>query len=280
MSKTDVSHYYELKPDGSVVGAYGATLKEARERKLYASATMALKSIANVGLDIWIRGNLLDSVIENPKGPLETVESYKERINGIADERRIGAANFGTALHNALEHYPLPCNDPEVAAYYDACVPWLKANVSEVLGNEVMLADPDIGFAGKTDMVYRDHAGIAWIVDFKSNTFKKTKTGRWAKPSFYSSWVRQLAFYARCWQKKYGELPRVVSLAINSVEPTEPVAKFWTIEEQEQGMDEFLCAAYLYSCEKDHWPSKAWRLTETESRQAKDPIDVQVNLVE
>lgn len=590
-SQTDTSHYYQLNADGSVESAYGASLKEAREKGLFASATMALKMVANPGLDIWIRNNLLETVINNPRGPMESEEQYKERIQNLAETKRTEAADFGSRLHNALENYPLHCNDPLVADHYKACLPWLKANVSFVKGNEVMLAHKPMGFAGKTDMVYQDHAGVAWIVDFKGlavdtpiptptgwtsmgelrvgdtifgadgkpccvtakssvfnrkcykitfddktsivsdhvhlwsvntwdkpadkvmsteqiyvahtarkakgkqgnlrirnalpleteeaslpidpyllgfwigdgcsrdgritigktkaglkawllgggysfkvyakddietltisglkkalsslgllggkqvplaylraskeqrlallrglmdsdgswntlrkqacfvssqrhirdavvelvnslgwkasthyhtvkvngveceayttafapfgmnpfltnsrnapqaqariegsnrcrlrnihsiesvdsvptqciqvdssdhlylagkqmvpthNTtgFKKTKTGKWAKPTFYQSWVRQLSFYAVCWQLKHGgELPRVVSLAINSGEPCEPVARIWTPEEQEQGFREFVCAAFLLSCEKDHWPSGPW----------------------
>ena len=201
MSKNDVSHFYRLLSSGEVESAYGASNKEAREGKLYASATMALKMVANVGLDIWIRGNLLDAVINNPRGPVESAEQYKERIANLSEVKRTDAADFGTALHNALEHYPLPCHDESVSSHYDACVPWLKANVSSVIGNELMMADSDIGFAGKTDMVFYNHAGEVCIIDYKSNKFKKTKTGRWAKPSFYQSWVRQLAFYARCYRK-------------------------------------------------------------------------------
>lgn len=263
MSKNDVSHFYRLLPSGVVESAYGASIKEAREGKLYASATMALKMVANVGLDIWIRGNLLDAVVNNPRGPVESVEQYKERIANLSEVKRTDAADFGTALHNALEHYPLPCNDENVSSHYEACLPWLKTNVAGIIGNELMMADRDIGFAGKTDMVFYNHAGEPVVCDYKSCTFKKTKTGKWAKPAFYQSWVRQLAFYARCYQKKHGgPLPRVVSLAINSGEPCEPVAKWWTVEEQEQGMNEFLCAAYLYSCDRDHWPAGLWELKE------------------
>ena len=160
MSKNDVSHFYRLLPDGAVESAYGASIKEAREGKLYASATMALKMVANVGLDIWIRGNLLDAVINNPRGPVESVEQYKERIANLSEVKRTDAADFGTALHNALEHYPLACQDDNVVGHYNACLPWLKANVASVIGNELMMADEDIGFAGKTDLVFFDHAGV------------------------------------------------------------------------------------------------------------------------
>lgn len=257
--QTDVSHYYRLNEDGTVSSAYGASLKEARDQKLFASATMALKMVANPGLEIWIRNNLIQTLIENPRGPMESPEQYKERVSNLAENKRIEAAEFGSKLHNALENYPSVCTDETVSAHYEACLPWLKANVAKVLGNEVMLAHKQMGFAGKTDMVYEDHAGQVWIVDFKTTGFKKTKTGKWAKPSFYQSWVRQLSFYAVCWQLKHGgPLPRVVSLAINSGEPCEPVARVWTEDEQEQGFNEFVCAAYLLSCEKDHWPSGAW----------------------
>lgn len=264
MSKTDVSHFYRLLPTGKVESAYGASIKEAREGKLFASATMALKMVANVGLDIWIRANLLDAMVNNPRNPsMESIEDYKQRIDEMSEVKRNTAAEFGTALHNALEHYPLPCQDETVALHYASCVPWLKANVASVIGSELMLADEDIGFAGKTDLVYFDNAGVPFIVDFKTTGFKKTKTGKWAKPMFYQSWVRQLAFYARSYQKKHGgPLPRVISLAINSGEPCEPVARFWTLEEQEQGMNEFLCAAYLYSCDREHWPAGLWELKE------------------
>lgn len=264
MAQHDVSHYYRLNKDGTVVSAYGASLKEAREGGLFASATMALKMVANPGLDIWIRNNLVQVVIDNPRGPMESPESYKERILNLGEAKRTEAADFGSKLHAALEHYPMPCHDPIVAGHYDMCQPWLKANVANVLGNEVMLAHRGIGFAGKTDLVFEDHAGQVWIVDFKTTGFKKTKTGKWAKPTFYQSWVRQLAFYAVCWQKKHGVLPRVVSLAINSGEPCEPVARIWTPEEQEQGFSEFMCAAYLLSCEKDHWPAGPWSIAAAE----------------
>jgi len=84
-----------------------------------------------------------------------------------------------------------------------------------------------------------------------------------AKPAFYDSWARQLGFYAQTYAMQFRcEVPRIMSIVLDSNEPKAPIAHLWSHEDQDKGWREFVCQAYLWMMDKDHWPAGKWDVSD------------------
>jgi hypothetical protein len=158
--------------------------------------------------------------------------------------------------------------DQDLAPYIEAFAPAYHDMVSERVSSEIMLADEDVGVAGRTDLVAvtKEH-GLA-IIDYKTSKFRN------GKASFWDSYKIQLAFYAKCYQKQFGlkKPPRIINCGINSEQPMMPQWKVYTVEEQEQAYKEFLCIAYLWFSTKKYWPmnDKVWKVERNKYHAVRD----------
>jgi hypothetical protein len=257
-------HWYAPQPDGSVIARHDATLREARKEGLYPSVTTVNKSVrANGQLIAWLKGEIVRAVEGNPRFSGESDDDYHRRIDTASSQKASDAADFGTALHDAIEHYPNPCKDARLQPWLDAFAPWYHDNIDCAWGQEVRMCDTRIGIAGTMDFigVHKQHGVI--VADWKTAGVKK------GKPSFYDSWPEQLAFYAKASQFIRGlpETPRCMSVVINRNEPERPYEKLWTNEEIQEAWRRFLCTAYTYfSSQKmgGFWPAtgKPWNPAE------------------
>lgn len=250
-------HWYKSEPDGSVTSYYDSDLRDARKLGLYCSITTIEKDIrANPTLANWILRETIKACVEYPKLDWEDIKSYSDRITKASKKIAETAADFGTRLHDALEEYPQIPMDEQVRPYFDMYAVWHEANVLETVSSELMLADDRIGIAGKLDKVLiHKHYGMV-ICDFKTQNVK-------AKPSFYSSFARQLAFYSQAYAKKMGcSPPKLLSLVIDSNEPRTPIAHLWSDEDAERAWKEVVYHAWLWSSEKSHWPAGQWETGE------------------
>lgn len=253
----DSSHWYQVDADGTVKSRYDATLREARKEYLFVSPTTIEKDIrANPTLARWIKNEVAKAFVANPRGPYETDENYATRCLNISDSIAKDAAAFGTALHDAIENYPARPSDPKIIPFYEAYLPWHEYNVAETVANEIMLADTDIGVAGRCDRIIMHKQHGLTIVDYKTQKVKD-------KPAFYSNFPRQLSFYAKAYQKKLmlPEPPRIMSAVLNSLAPSPVAEKLYSREEQDAAYSEFLAQVYLWCCEKKLWngTKKNWK---------------------
>lgn len=264
------SHYYLLEGDGSIKSAYDYGLAEARASGAYPSITTVLKERANPALDRWKYGQLFDTMVNNPYNPLEDLEAYKKYIMDLSSKKGTDAASFGTRLHDALDIFPQITIDQELAPYVNAFAPEYHKMVTARVESEIMLADPDTGVAGRTDLIAetKDY-GLA-VIDYKTSSFKN------GKASFWDSYVIQLAFYAKCYQQMKGlkKAPRIINCGINSAQPMAPQWKVYSVDEQERAYKQFLCIAYLWFSSKNYWPmtNKIWKKevnTYNKAREAK-----------
>lgn len=267
-------HWYFRAPDGTVTSRYDADLRIARKEGLYPSVTTVEKNIrANGQLGAWITRETIKACVEYPKMEWEDIKDYTARIEKASGKIAETAADFGTRLHDALEFYPQMPLDAQIQPYFDRYAAWHEANVLETISSETMLANPLIGVAGKMDklLVHKEHGRC--LVDFKSQSVK-------AKPNFYSSWARQLAFYAKTYSMQFNcEVPRIMSIIIDSNEPKAPVAHLWSQEDQDQGWNEFVLQAWLWAAEKDYWPVGKWDVSfvlnfmnDTDSLKSLEPL--------
>lgn len=249
-------HWYTVT-DGTIASAHDLDLRSAREVNAYPSITTVLKERANGALDTWKQDQLFQAMVAHPyKG--DDLENYKKFISDLASKKGTDAADFGTRLHDALDIFPQMTIDQDLAPYIEAFAPAYHDMVSERVSSEIMLADEDVGVAGRTDLVAvtKEH-GLA-IIDYKTSKFRN------GKASFWDSYKIQLAFYAKCYQKQFGlkKPPRIINCGINSEQPMMPQWKVYTVDEQEQAYKEFLCIAYLWFSTKKYWPmnDKVWKI--------------------
>lgn len=250
-------HWYQVEKDGTVKSRYDADLRLARKENLYCSVTSVEKQVrANPQLGQWITRETVKACCEYPKMEWEDMKDYCARIEKASGKIAETAADFGTRLHDALENYPQMPLDPQIQPFFDKYAVWHEPNILETISSETMLANTEIGVAGKMDklVVHKEYGRV--LVDFKSQNVK-------ARPAFYSSWSRQLSFYARTYAQQFKcEVPRIMSLVIDSNTPKAPVAHLWSQEDQEQGWVEFVLQAWLWAAERDHWPAGKWSVAD------------------
>ena len=248
------AHWYQLNADGTIIARHEADLRTARKENLFASPTSIEKDVrANPQLLRWIKNEIAKSFINNPRQDGEGDNAYGERILKIADSARDEAATRGTDIHAAIEKSGTA--DPIIMPFYNAYLPWERANIKQTYYSEVKMADPRIGVAGTVDKIVEHMTHGLCILDFKT---QKVKEG---KASFYDSFPRQLSFYAESYKLKYGTRPRIMSVVIDSQVPSEPQEKLYTPEEQDQAYKEFLCHVWLWCASKakgGFWPAGKW----------------------
>jgi len=245
------SHWYQIDANGLVQPCHDIGLREARKLNAFPSITTILKERANPALETWKQNQLFDAITNNKKKRNESEEEYRQRISDIASKTGKDAADFGTRLHDALDQFPQMTIDTELAPYVEKFAPSYHKHVKHRIASEIMLVDKDIGVAGRTDLVAETYEWGPAIIDYKTSKFKG------GKASFWDSYRIQLAFYAKTYQKTMGlkQPPAIINVGINSLEPTEPQWKVYTVDEQNTAYAEFLATAFLWFSTKKYWPT-------------------------
>ena len=94
-----------------------------------------------------------------------------DAIKGSWRRSRDRAANFGTAVHEAIEHGKIPDQDDEIRPYVDASQKFIKDYSLGVTGLEVTVVSQEYGYAGTMDVLgsTSDEDGHRTVVaDWKS----------------------------------------------------------------------------------------------------------------
>jgi len=252
-----MSHWYKPNPDGTITTHHDSDLRDARKMGLYCSITTIEKAIrVNPGLTRWIEGEIIKATIAYPKMEWEDLKAYVDRIKKASGKIAETAADFGTRLHDALQHFPQYPMDLQIIPYFEKYAAWHDANIVEIIGSELVLANDQIAVAGTLDKVVRHKTHGLLVIDYKSQDVK-------AKPAFYSSWARQLSFYAKTWAKKNCcETPRLMSLIVDSNEPKAPIAQLWSDEDAEKAWKETVAHAWLWAAERDFWANGPWEIAD------------------
>ena len=253
--KEDASaHWYGVQPDGTIVSRHDADLRVARKERLYPSPTTIEKDIrANPSLSRWIKNEVAKAFVNNPRLPEENDDVYAARVLQVADSRRDNAATRGTAIHKAIENEGT--DDPVILPFYEAYRPWHEENIETTVGSEVKMADDSIGVAGTTDRVVMHKKHGLLVLDYKTQQVKD------GKASFWESFPRQLSFYSGAYYRKHGVLPGIMSVVIDSQNPSRPYEKLYTKEQQAHAYREFLCNVWLWCASKGkdgYWPAGNW----------------------
>ena len=266
------AHWYDK--DGKP--CHDATLRDARKQGLYASPTTIDKDVfRNEFLEKYKLNQLAIAASETFRQSHEDQDAYINRIYELSNQHRDQAAEFGKELHNAVERYPTPHDDPKYHPFVARFAEWYDANVGQVIAAEKVLIDHDIGVAGRCDCIAYGKGqfeGKIILPDWKTQGVSKDEKGR-KEPRFYSSWVRQLAFYATSYGKEAllfpDRLPTCISVVIDSNEPELPFIKVWTEDEIREAYKQFVMATwYWYSGmgkRKPYWPHPKGPITITSS---------------
>ena len=173
-------------------GERNTTLRDAKKLGLFPSVTTLLGLFAKPGLERWKQDQLLRIAFDNPAKAGESYEGYADRCLVQHEKPVEEAADFGTKVHDAIEHYFTGQHIPdELLEYIQPALDWKQANGLNFIEFEKMLVNKDYGFAGTVDIVGLGGEGQKFIVDWKT---RKTKEG--VKVSSYDFQVHQIAAYA------------------------------------------------------------------------------------
>jgi hypothetical protein len=246
-------HWYDA--NGSP--QHDADLRTARKEKLFPSITTIDKaSFPNPILEQWKMNEALVAAAQNARQPDEPEDVYAQRIYDLSLRKSIEAAEFGTALHDAIEHYPQLPLDTKLMPWFDKFVQYWEAKVDSTVASELVVTDKDIGVAGRLDRIVLLKDGRRAVVDYKTQRVRSNKKGK-KEPAFYDSWARQLAFYAVCDAKSNGAFPAIptcLSVVIDSNEGGLVYDKEWSHDEIVNAYDQFLHGAWLWFYSRDYWP--------------------------
>ena len=252
------SRFYNCR-GGYPVGMDDADLRVARKLNLFPSITTLDKSFfKNEGLEKYAKNQLAQAAYAYPRMEHETEETYCNRIYQISLEHSKKAANFGSEVHEAIDHYPQMPLNPDLHPWMERFGVWYDKNIGDTIAAEKVMVDHDLGVAGRCDRVcIHKPTGRRMVPDWKTQGVSKNPKGK-KTPGFYDSWVRQLAFYAICDAKEQGvypqQVPMVMSVVIDSNEPDDPFVKIWDDEEVKLAYEEVSLASYHYFRKRNFWP--------------------------
>ena len=199
-------------------GERNTTLRDAKKLGLYPSVTTLLGLFAKPGLDRWKQDQLLRIAFDNPAKLDESFENYANRCLVEHEKPVEEAADFGTKVHDAIEHYFTGQHIPdELLEYIQPALDWKQANGLNFIEFEKMLVNTDNGFAGTVDIVGLGGEGQKFIVDWKT---RKTKKG--VKVTSYDFQVHQIAAYAATYWGEDEVLNHQVHGANCFISSTEP----------------------------------------------------------
>jgi hypothetical protein len=232
------THYYRMdgSPCYTVIGANGkerpVTIREARSMSLVPSVTQVLKVIANPGLDVWKRQQLLLAAATLPKLEGETLEEWMARVETDSKEHGKQAAELGTSIHASLEQAydgAIINKDHAIAVSSTMCAisdrfgKWTKWSAEKSFADEHWL------YGGKIDLSSTDI-----VIDFKTSAFDSTKKER---EFGYLEHQIQIAAYAAAIGCTRG-----VNVYVSTTVPGLVHIKEWTESEMADGFEMFRAA--------------------------------------
>ncbi len=109
MAIAESTHWYDQagKPAYTVIGKNGkeraATLRDARELKLYPSVTTIMGMAAKPALENWKIDQALMSALTLPRLADESLDAFMARAKQDAKDQSIRAAERGTEIHAQVE---------------------------------------------------------------------------------------------------------------------------------------------------------------------------------
>lgn len=262
--QTGGSHWYTVdgrpmhrvpKADGK--GDKAATVADARKLGLLPSVTGVISIFDKPPLNKWKMEKVALAAVKVARGQQEDDKAWCSRVIDVAMNETEIAKDLGTDIHAALEAAILgePWNQ-ELAVYVQPVLDWWKEKGIRVEAVEKILVNPEEGFAGTVDVLFRYGKNGIGILDYKT---KKTKPGE--KVEAYQEHSMQLAAYAATyWGVDCLDDVLAANIFISTTEPGRfEVCKHDQLAKHYQA---FLNACALYRYVKDFDPrQKSMKLT-------------------
>jgi hypothetical protein len=223
---------------------------DARKLNLVPSVTNILNMKAKPALNTWLQDNAIRAALATPQNPGEPEDQWHSRIAVESDRIGREAAEWGTLLHEQLEHLLTGgafTATGEILDYVRGAETWLRENVETTIQAEQSVVG-DLGYAGRLDVHAMLKDGRRAVIDFKSQKL----VGKRA-PSFYKEWSMQLAAYGDCLREPGEPLPVLISLIIPSDAPGPVFPKEW--DNGEAALVAFHACFRLWCFDRDYTPA-------------------------
>lgn len=220
------------------------TLADARKMGLLPSCTTLIKLLAAPNLvQYQVECALLSGVRLYPtmteiERAEEDKKMFMQRVLEDSYTHRDTAAETGSAIHSEIESWIVDHSYQFKPEWEQFCLPfcdYFNANIGEVVAVEKVLADAELGLAGRTDLIaYHKQHGLT-VFDWKTKNvkpYKGKKTG-----AFYDNHILQLSAYSRMIARQMGVSPdlRCVNLIIDVGAPG-VFEKIWEVGSEKETM--------------------------------------------
>lgn len=95
--------------------------------------------------------------------------AVKAELRAAAVDKREARAAFGSAVHQAIEnHMGLAVVGSDIAPRLRQFMDWRASSGVEIVGSELQVWNPSVGYAGSVDALCRFPDGSTWVVDWKT----------------------------------------------------------------------------------------------------------------
>jgi len=249
-TSSDGDHFYTREG----VPAYGAGIKEVRERGYLPSPSTILKVLNKEGILQWYARIVAETAVDNTIDL--TGRSRDWVVNQVLDMARTKSREpleRGTMIHSIAEEILMGRNPIEGNPYSVAVSDYHTRNIirTRELEFSVKHIAPDICFAGRVDALVEHQAVGLALIDWKSSAVKRSKTGN-PTPRFYDQYIMQLAAYS----KAIPGSPQPISVAIDTTEGHEgdTYEKIWSDIEWARGWRMFYLAYRLWCEDRKYSP--------------------------
>jgi hypothetical protein len=227
------------------------TVKDARELNLIPSVTNILSMKAKPALDVWKLDKAIMAAMKMERKGNETDEDFATRIAEASEDEARKAAEWGTLLHEQVEHYNIHgsfSGTGEILDYVKWYEPWFKENIVKVISAEKTIVGN--GYAGRMDLyaiIRHDGKDRRAVIDLKSQKFGNRK-----KANFYPEWSMQLAAYANPLTEPEELPPLLVSLVMQSDTPGPVIPHVW--DNTDAAFKAFRACQELWAFDKNYDP--------------------------
>lgn len=93
----------------------------------------------------------------------------RQELRAAAVDKREARAAFGTAVHQAIENkMGLSVVGSDIAPRLRQFLDWRSVSGVELVGSELQVWNPTVGYAGSVDALARFPDGSVWVVDWKT----------------------------------------------------------------------------------------------------------------
>ena len=146
-------------------GKRPTTIKDARKFGLYCSVSELLGGFAKPGLIKWQIKKAIKAALTLERKAAESDEYFINRILEEANSEVKAAADFGTRLHDAMEHFFKPATQlaknekrplipTDLLPYCNPVIEWIESKGFVFIETETIIVNQRYGFAGTLDVAF------------------------------------------------------------------------------------------------------------------------------